>query len=272
MMMKKISGLLLGAVMLVSCGEFHQIMKNDDYHMKYDKAREYYNRGEYKKAQELFDAVRSYYIGQHQAQIIAYYRAFCSANLKSYEEAAEYFRLFLQQYPESSFAQECLYMVGYCGYLSMPNPRLDMSVAEQAIRDFQLYLTRYPGSDRKEKINEYMDIMRDRLSYKAYLGAENYYKRERWTSAIISLGNCLKDYPGSKYREEIMYMLFNSKYELAVNSIESKQYERFSEAREEYYFFVDEYPNSRFARDLTRKSEVIARFMDKYNFSEEFEE
>ena len=53
----------------------------------------------------------------------------------------------------------------------------------------------------------------------------------------MSLENCLKDYPGSKYREEIMYMLFNSKYEMAVNSVEDKQYERYNAAKEGVLLF-----------------------------------
>lgn len=111
-------------------------------------------------------------------------------------------------------------MIGYCNFLASPKARLDQTVTEKAMESFQLYLSRYPNSSRKEQIHEYMDEMRDKLSYKDYLSARNYYLREKYKSAVVSLENCLKDYPGSKYREEIMYMLFNSKYEMAVNSVE----------------------------------------------------
>lgn len=108
-----------------------------------------------------------------------------------------------------------------------------------------------------------MDEMRDKLSYKDYLSARNYYLREKYKAAVISLENCLKDYPGSKYREEIMYMLFNSKYEMAVNSIEEKQYERFNAAKEEYYYFLEEYPESRYSERNDQKIRDINEVLEK---------
>ena len=80
--------------------------------------------------------------------------------------------------------------------------------------------------------------------------------------------NCLKDFPGSKYREEIMYMLFVSKYEMAVNSVEDKKLERYNNAQEEYYYFADEYPNSRYAADLKKKYDAISSFLKNYKYEE----
>ena len=105
-----------------------------------------------------------------------------------------------------------------------------------------------------------MDEMRDKLSYKAYLSAKNYYLREHYKAAVISLQNCLKDYPGSKYREEIMYM--------AVNSVEDKKVERYNNAREEYYYFADEYPNSRYAADVKKMYEDIEAYLENYKFED----
>ena len=267
--MKKFWGFLLVIVLMTSCGEYQSLLKSNDYNLVYKKAIEYYNKGDYQRAMNLLDGVRSVFVGQAKAQNIAYYRAFCCYNMKDYQIASDLFKQFIQTYPESSFAEECLYMMGFCDYKASPKPRLDQQVTEKAIREFQLYLSRYPYSMRKDKVNTYMDEMRDKLSYKDYLSARNYYLREKYKAAVISLENCLKDYPGSKYREEIMYMLFNSKYEMAVNSIEEKQYERFNAAKEEYYYFLEEYPESRYAKEMTRKYEIINEFLKKYDVDEE---
>jgi outer membrane protein assembly factor BamD len=271
-MTRKILGFLLGGIMLVSCGEYQQLLKSEDYPLMYRKAIEYYHRGDYKRAEELFTGIRSVFRGLPQGSTIDYYCALCSYNQKRYEDAVAHFRYFVKNYPEHESVEDCLYMIGYCNYLSSPNVRLDQSVTEDAIKDFQLFLSRYPDNYRKEQINEYMDIMRDKLSYKDFLSAENYYKREHYKAAVISLENCLKDYPGTKYREEIMYMLFNSKYEIAYNSYEELQYERFTEAKEEYYFFIDEYPNSRYAGLMTKKYETINNYLERLTPPVEVEE
>ena len=266
--MKRILGFLLVIVLMTSCGEYQKLLKSDDYQLVYKKAIEYYNKGDYQRALNLLDGIRVYFNATSKAQNIAYYRAFCSYNLKDYQLASDMFRQFIQTYPESSFAEECLFMMGFCDYKASPKPRLDQQVTEKAINEFQLYLNRYPNSMRKEKINGYMDEMRDKLSYKAYLSAKNYYQREYYKAAVISLQNCLKDFPGSKYREEIMYMLFVSKYEMALNSVEDKKLERYNNAQEEYYFFVDEYPNSRYAADMKKKYDNITAYLKNYKYEE----
>lgn len=266
--MKKFLGLIFLVLLLGSCGEYQKLLKSDDYQLVYKKAVEYYNKGEYQKAMNLFDGIRSVFTGTSKAQSIAYYRAFCSYNQKEYEYASELFKNFVASYPESNFADECLYMVGYCNYLASPKPRLDQGATRKAISDFQLYLTRYPNSPRKDRINGYMDEMLDKLAYKDYLSARNYYQREYYKAAVVSLQNCLKDYPGSKYREEIMYLLFNSKYQMAVNSVEDKKLERYNAAKEEYYYFADEYPNSKYVNDIKKKYDAINLFLDNYKFKD----
>lgn len=266
--MKRFLVFLLTVVFFASCGEYQQLLKSSDYQLIYKKAIEYYNKGDYQRAQNLLDGIRTVFSGTSKAQNIAYYRAFCSYNLRDYELAASLFKQFIQTYPESSFAEECLFMMGYCDYKASPKPRLDQQTTNKALSEFQLYLNRYPNSSRKEKVNGYMDEMRDKLSYKAYLSAKNYYHREYYKAATVSLQNCLKDFPNSKYREEIMYMLFISKYEMAVNSVEEKMLERYNNAQEEYYYFVDEYPESKYVPDLKKKYEVIERFLKNYNFED----
>ncbi|GHU60995.1 outer membrane protein assembly factor BamD [Bacteroidia bacterium] len=240
-------------------------MKSSDYQLHYKKAIEYYNKGDYAKALTLFDGIRTVFLGTSKAQTIAYYRAFCNYNTKDYVFAAELFRQFVVTYPESSYAEECLYMVGYCNYLASPKVRLDQQVSVKAVDEFQLYLTRYPSSERKEKINGYVDELKDKLAYKDYLSARNYYLREHYKAAVISLQNCLRDYPGSKYREEIMYMLFNSKYEVAVNSVEDKKLERYNEAKEEYYYFISEYAESKYATEMKKKYEGVNVYLSKFD-------
>lgn len=268
-MMKNFIGFLLAVVVMSSCSEYQKLMKSGDYQAMYKKAIEYYNYGDYMRASSIFDGIRMVFTGTSKAQTIAYYRAFCAYNQKDYEYAAELFKQFVSTYPESSYLEECLYMIGYCNYMASPKARLDQTVTERAIQDFQLYLSRYPNSDRKEQINEYLDAMRDKLSYKDYLSARNYYLRERYKAAVVSLENCLKDYPGSRYREEIMYMLFNSKYEMAVNSVEDKKYERYNAAAEEYYYFMEEYPESRFAEEMNRKYGDISEYLKQFDVDDE---
>ena len=65
-----------------------------------------------------------------------------------------------------------------------------------------------------------------------------------------------------------MYMLFSSKYEMAANSVEEKKLERYNAAKEEYYYFADEYPNSKFAADMKKKYDIINDYLKDYKFDD----
>lgn len=259
---------LIALIALSSCGEYQQVLKTGDTALMYEKAIEFYNRGEYTHCLNLLDKVKvySYSVGSKKAQSMAYYRAYATYNKRLYEPAAELFRQFVSTYPDSPFFEECLYMVGLCYYKSSPRALLDQAATEAAIEYLQLYLDKYPRTDKKEEINGYITEMLDKISYKAFLSAQNYYNRGRYVSAVVSLNNCLEDFPGSKYREEIMNMLFDSKYQMAINSIDAKKLERCYAAQEEYLYFKEEYPESRFLSDMEKKMEDINGYLKGYDF------
>ncbi len=250
-----------------SCSEYQNLLKTNDYDLKYTKALEYFRAGDYRRSLVLLDDIKTIYSGTSKAQLIAYHRAFCNYYMKDYALAAELFKNIALSYPGSSLVEEVLYMAPYCEYLASPRFLLDQEVSDLALNDFQFFLDRYPNSSRKDTVNYYMDRLRDKLSYKAYMSARNYYIRGYYPAAVIGLENCLRDYPGTKYREDIMYMLFNAKYEVAVNSVEHKKLDRYNEAKEEYYYFLEEYPNTPYAKELKKKYKEIDSFLRNYDFN-----
>ncbi len=255
---------------LTSCGEYAKVLKTEDTSLMYEKAIEFYNRGDYTHCLNLLDKVKvyAYSVGSRRAQSMAYYRAYATYNKKLYEPAAELFEMFVSTYPDSPFYEECLYMVGLCYYKSSPRALLDQNATNMALRYFQSYLDRYPRSSRKDEINGYMVELLDKVSYKAFLNAQNYYNRSRYVSAIVSLDNCLTEFPASRYREDIMAMLFDAKYQLAVNSIEEKKLERYYDAQEEFLYFQEEFPESRYLATMKRQMEDVEKFLKGYEFED----
>lgn len=48
----------------------------------------------------------------------------------------------------------------------------------------------------------------------------------------------------------------------------TKKLERYNSAKEEYYYFADEYPNSKYAADMKKKYDVINNFLKDYKFDD----
>jgi len=255
-------------IILVACGDYNKILKSTDYEFKYKKAVEYYEEGEYTKAGGLFEELVNIYRGTSRADQIYYYYAKSMIGQKDYLMANHYFKTLLKEFPGSQYSEEAQFMVGYCSYLLSPKPRLDQTVTREAIESLQLYINLYPYSDRVDEANRLIDELQSKLVYKSYLNAKLYYDLDNYKAASIAINNSLKEYPDSEYREELMYMLLKSKYLLAINSIEEKKEERLSSALDEYFSFVDEYPESDYRKEVDKFYDTIADLLD-YNAQQE---
>ncbi|MDD4922157.1 MAG: outer membrane protein assembly factor BamD, partial [Bacteroidales bacterium] len=77
---------------------------------------------------------------------------------------------------------------------------------------------------------------------------------------IITASNTLLDYPVSKYREDLSFIILNARYMLATQSFENLKIERYRAAIDEYYSFVNEFPDGKHAK----KAENILQECKKY--------
>jgi outer membrane protein assembly factor BamD len=143
-----------------------------------------------------------------------------------------------------------------------PKARLDQSVTKEAIDALQLYINLYPFNERVDEANRLIDELTDKLVYKSYLSAKLYYDFENYKAAVIALSNSLGEHPDSKYREELMFMLLKSKYLLAVGSVIDKKEERLSSALDEYFSFVDEFPESKYKKDADRYYKTTSELLN----------
>ena len=270
--MKKIPFyLLIIAIGISSCSQYEKLRKSSDYQMKYRKAFEYYNVGDYVRSAQLFDDI--YYIFQstNKADTVTYYRAMSYFKQRDYLTASHYFSEHFRNKRQSPFAEECEYMTGYCYYMQSPRAELDQATSSAAIEAFQLFLMRHPNSKFKDEAELYLAEMKDKLVDKSYLTAKLYYNVGQYKASIIALNNSLEDYPETKYREELMYLLLRSSYLLAENSVPARKKERFQSTMDEYFSFIGEFPESQYVRDATRIYNRTDRFLQG-RVSEEDEE
>ena len=105
----------------------------------------------------------------------------------------------------------------------------------------------------------------ERLHEKAYLNAYTYYKTGKYKSAIVAFKNALKQYPESKRREEIMYLIVDSGYRLASNSISEKQTDRYLSMLDSYLSFKEEFPESTHIKSLDRMAQQARDYLDRNN-------
>jgi outer membrane protein assembly factor BamD len=236
--------LLIGTVILAGCDGYNKLLKSSNYELKYQKAKEYYEKENYVRSSQLYDELIPAFKGTDRAEEVYYYYTWSEYNMGDYLLAQYHFKAFTRQFPMSNHVEECYYMNAFCYYLNSPKYSLDQTNTKSAIKEFQSFIDSYPQSARVDTCNRLMDVLRLKLERKDYEINKQYFALSDWKASIVASKNYLKEYPSSRYNEEMYYMLIDSYYLLAVNSVFSKKRERLNGAIENYVKFMDLYPES----------------------------
>lgn len=239
-------------LLFTSCSGYEKLLKSTDYNLKYKKALEYYNQKEYVKSGNLFEQIQSFYRGTEKADTVDFLYAKSLYGQGDYILSGEYFKNFGESYQYSDFAEEANFLCAYCFYLTSPRPSLDQENTYNAIQAFQLFLIKYPNSSRKKDCLGLIAELKDKLVEKSFISAKLYFDLGEYKSSIIALNNSLNEYPDTKYREEMMFLVLKSKYLLATYSIPEKQKERYQNSVDEYYSFIAEFPKSTYIKEAEK--------------------
>lgn len=189
------------------------------------------------------------YRGREGAEDLFYYYAFTYYKQKDYTSARYHFKTFADTYPSSPRAEECRFFSAYCYYLDSPIYSLDQDNTLKAIDALQLFINLYPKSDRVAEASKLIQNLRDKLETKAYANAKLYLTISDYQSAVIAFNNALRDYPDTKYGEEMEYLIVKAQYQYAYHSFETKQEDRFNQAIAYADQFAEKYPNSKYLHE-----------------------
>jgi outer membrane protein assembly factor BamD len=249
-------GILLAFVALgtgfFSCSNFRSVEKSPDWRVKYEAAIEYYENEDYFRSSTLFEQILPIVRGLPEGEKVQFYYAYAQYYQNLYDLAGHHFKTFYETYGRSEFAQEAYYMYAYSLYSTSPTYNLDQTNSLEALIAMQDYINRYPTSEFVDEAARVIDDIQRRLERKGYENAKQYYRMQNWNAAVIAFDSFANSFPDSGYNEEVLYLKFISQYQYAMQSISTKQIERFKEANEYYQEFVDSYPESSFLKDAEK--------------------
>ena len=255
-MKKYVISLAILATLLTSCAsEFNRVYKTTDNDYKYEFAKECFARGKFTQAITLLQELVTIQKGTDNAQECLYMLAMAEYCDRDYESASETFKKYYQTYPKGIYAEQAAFYIGQSLYQSTPEPRLDQTATVNAISAYQDFLDFFPETQLKAKASSRMFELTDKLVLKEYLSAKLYYNLgdyfgnctnggSNFEACIVTSENALKTYPFTTMREQFAVLIMKSKYELARQSVEDKKIERYRDAEDECYGFINEYPES----------------------------
>ncbi len=257
--MKKVLLMLAAACLLLTgcAGEFNKVYKSTDMSYRYEYAKQSFAEGRYTRAAALLMELITQKKGRDDAEEALYMLGMAEYKSGDFESASATFKKYYQTYPKGVYAEEASFYVGQSLYESAPEPRLDQTPTIGAINAYQQFLDVFPDSELRPKAQERLFELQDKLIMKELLSAQLYYNlggyfgninsnnESNYIASIITAENALKLYPFTKWREDFSLIIMKSKFELAENSTEDKRVERYRDAEDESYGFLNEYPESK---------------------------
>lgn len=245
----RILTVLTGVLLLSSCSEYQRALKNPDPNYKFEFAKRAFEQKKYVQSYTLLRDVVTQLKGSDRAEESLYLLGLSYFENHEYPEAAEFFKTYYQRYPKGKFAELARYYAGYAYYLDSPEPQLDQSETIKAIEELQGFLDYFPRSDKVPLAQNAIFEMQDKLTLKELQNAQLYYNLgtymgNNYESAIITAKNAIKEYPYSKYKEELEMLVLKARYQEANLSIDERKADRFRDVIDEYYSFIGNYPDS----------------------------
>ena len=263
---KKIYILLL-LLIATSCGEYTKLQKSTDNDLKFSKAKEYYEKGKYLHAATLLESVVPVFKGTEKGEEALYLLGMSYMKNQDYLTSRNYFSGYYRSYPKGRYAEDAKFNVGYCYFMDSPEVKLDQSSTHKAIDELLLFSDLYPNSDKLPQVLEMLKELQNKLAYKAYLNSKLYFKLgnymgNNYQACVVSATNAIKEYPASEYREELSFLILKAKFLQAEESVLEKEKERYRDAVDEYYNFINEYPKSRYLKEAQH---IFAKSHKKMN-------
>jgi outer membrane protein assembly factor BamD len=251
-----LSFILLVTIAFTGCkSKFEKLRLSTDVAKKYQEAIRLYNKKDYSKALILFEDLTQRYRGRTEAEDLSYYYAYTNYKLNDFLSARYHFKNFAETYPSSAKAEECRFLVAYCFYLDSPNYSLDQDNTYKAIEALQFFINLYPKSDRVAEASKLILDLRDKLELKSFANAKLFYEIGDFQSAVIAFRNSTKDFPDTKYAEEMDFLTIKAQYLYAKNSLETRQEDRYNETILEYERFIERYPKSTYLKEANQLKE-----------------
>lgn len=242
--------LLAGFLFFVSCAsKFGQVLKSKDNEYKYKMAEQYYAKGKYQYAQQLFEELFPYIKGTNRFEDMYYKYAYTAYRQEDYANAENLFKTFVETFPNSPKAEEAEYMRAYSFYLQSPKVELEQTNTQKAISLMQVFINQHPNSPRVKEATRIIDEGRAKLEEKEFRSAQLYYNLGYYRAAAVAYTTLMEDYPDSPKADEYKLAVIKAYYKFAEMSIEERQPERFEKVVTEVNDFMDRFPDSKFSAE-----------------------
>jgi len=198
------------ALSIAACTKKEVAYKDQTVESLYNSAYTELLKKEYEEAGKLFDETERqhpYSEWATRAQLMAAYSYFMA---QKYGNAMTAIESFIQLHPGHRNVDYALYMKGMIQYEQIPIVQRDQDMTEDALRDFQTLVRRFPHSKYTAAARPKIELIRDHLAGKEMYTGRYYLNRRSYIAAIGRFQTVLNKYQKTNHVPEALHRLVES--------------------------------------------------------------
>jgi outer membrane protein assembly factor BamD len=233
---------ILVGMLLVSCGTEQAIRPGDTLDEAFNKAMTMYNEKDYSQAISAFETVISIGRGTDTGREAQFLLAESYFKNNQYLMAASEYQRFTTLYPQAENVRNAEFKRALCYYHLSPKYNLSQKHTRQAIDLFELYISRYPDSDKVAQASDYIDQLRVKLARKMFEAAKLYQRVDEYEAAALYYGMTTEQYPETKWAEEAQVDQIFAYIQFARRSVQDMKAKRYQKAIDSYEEYLQLFP------------------------------
>lgn len=167
----------------------------------FERAKARFDARGFLEAAEEFKLLLEQYPGSRYAEPATHYLGRSYYETKEYPLAEVQFERVLKDFPRGGHAEEAAFMLGMCAFKQRRPAQYDQAQTEKAIILFNSYLTAYPGGVYAARAEEALGECRATLAQKLYLSGKLYVKMGDIRAARICFQEVVDKFGGARWAD-----------------------------------------------------------------------
>jgi outer membrane protein assembly factor BamD len=250
----------------------------------YSLGMQKFDEGKWEDAVAVFDRFERLYVNNERVQEVRLKRADAYFNQDyhaAYILAKSEYQSFLALYPNAATQDYVTKQVALCSFKQMLPPNRDQTATEEAIKDLQGFLQRFPDSQYVQEVRQYLNEAYTVLAEHNYIVGLHYFSRNLYGAAAERFKEALRQNVSLEDPEGLLYHLtyslarssdvYGKMYSFAKRIERQAELERHFQLHERYLYeakqyleeFKEKYPQSTKRRELLEQTIASVTPVDK---------
>ena len=177
---------------------------------KVEKAKIQFEKGRFYKVKTMLNEVKLNCSGHTTMDTILFMLSKANLETKQPMEARIELEVLIQDFPQSSYAEEAHFLLGFCSYKESESYERDQIKTKEAISDFNDFILDYPNSQYKDSAAFYLKECKEKLVKKEVMSARFYERIDQFDAAVVYYKIIINKYPESDFIPDCLLSLYRN--------------------------------------------------------------